>query len=178
MAKKNSKQIYDEFVKSLDGKSFDELKKIEENLIKEIDKNDKKVATAVLPLSNENYSEVAKAIRYFLAKQKCQWQFTLGMMKLYEAWTDEKPDGVTYPVLDSTLRTLGQLEFTGYDEWSKVVLINEYFEPLRSKYVELTDSTYLLGEKHNALMNKMKLFDVPEAAEIPGDMTQEAPEEQ
>ena len=49
-----NKLIYDEFVKSLEGKTKDELLAMEQNLIKEIDKHDKKIGNTTIALTNED----------------------------------------------------------------------------------------------------------------------------
>lgn len=79
---------------------------------------------------------------------------------MYEFWDEDKrPKEVNYPTLDGTLRTLGSLTFTGYEEWKAVLTINDYFEDIREKYVEATNVIYLNAEKHNVVMDKLKIYD-------------------
>ena len=111
-------------------------------------------------LPTKGYDELAKAIHLLLNKQTSQWQYTLGLVTMYEFWDEKKhPKEVNYPTLDGTLRTLGSMSFTGYDEWKAVITINNYFEPMRAKYVELTNEIYFNAEKHNAVMDKLKVYD-------------------
>lgn len=154
------KEQYECFVKTLDGKTEAELREIEEQIIKESDEYQQKLNTTMFALPAKGYTEVAKAIHMLLDKQTVQWQYTLGIVTMYEFWDEEKrPKEVNYPTLDGTLRTLGALSFTGYPEWKAVLTINDYFEEIREKYVEATNIIYLNAEKHNAVMDKLKIYD-------------------
>ena len=86
-----------------------------------------------------------------------QWQYTLGLVGLYDFWNPEKKSKkIPYAQLDAILRTLGQMQFTGYTEWAAVVAINKYFEPLHNAYVDATEKTYDIASKHQAVMQKME----------------------
>ena len=150
------KEIND-FKKSLEGLSVDELKKIEQELIAEADAVDKSIVNTTFDLPDENYTEVAEAIKYFLDKQQVQWQYTLSMIGMYDFWTDEKPENIPFPQLDAVLRALGGMQFTGYKEWAMVLAINKYFEPLREKYAEITEQAYFVAGKHQMIMEKLGL---------------------
>ena len=90
----------DEFKDSLKSKSVDELKKIEEKIVAECETIDKEVSEKEFDMPTENYSEVAKAIKFFLNKQTVQWQYTLGMVAMYDFWTEDCPK--TIPLLYSS----------------------------------------------------------------------------
>lgn len=156
---KTSKQIYDEFVESIKGMSKDELLTKEQELIKEMETNDDEVSKVLFDMPEEGYPEAAEAIRYFLNKNKVQWQYTLGLVTLYEFWMADKATKINYPTLDATLRNLGAMEFTGYEEWKRVLTMNTYFEPLRESYIKYTDKTYLLAQKHSALIDALKIYE-------------------
>lgn len=157
---KELKAIYDEFVKSLEDKTEAELRELEQQVIKESDEYQTNLNTMMFDLPSKDYAEVAKSIHLLLNKHTAQWQYTLGLVTMYEFWDEVKrPKEVNYPTLDGTLRTLGQLSFTGYDEWKAVITINNYFEPMRPKYVDATNLIYLNAEKHNAVMDKLKIYD-------------------
>ena len=145
-----------DYEKSVEGKTLEELEKIESQLIAEADENDQKVSKLEFDLPKENYKVVAEGIRKLLNKQTVQWQYTLGLVALYDFWTPEKkPKKIPFAQLDAILRTLGQMQFTGYEEWAAVVAINKYFEPLHNDYVEATESTYDIASKHQIVMQKM-----------------------
>lgn len=151
-----AKQL-DEFKKSLDGLTEDQLKAKEEVLIKEADIVNKKVQEATITLPNNGYAAAFKAIRSLLGKVKVQWQFASAMAELYDFWSPSKKNAgdVPYGLLDATLRYLGQLEFTGYDEWKAVSVINSYFEPVKDEYSDLSNEIYDVAVKHNAILEKL-----------------------
>lgn len=146
-----------DFQKKLEGKTFEELKKMEEEIIEKANKIDNEVAKAEFDLPEKNYETVAKAVKYFLNKESVQWQYTLGMHVMYDFWDEnKKPKTIPYPQLDSILRTLGKMQFTGNDEWCMVIAINKYFEPLHKAFAETTDKVYTVASKHNAIMDALE----------------------
>ena len=154
-----SKQI-SEYKAKLREMSLEDLKKLEQDLIKEADENDKRINSLEFDLSSDNYKNVALSIRAILNKKEVEWQFTLGLISMYDFWTpEEKPQRVSYPMLDATLRTLGEGRFKGYEEWAAVVVVNKYFETLRNDYVEATETIYDIAAKHNAVVDEIKLKD-------------------
>lgn len=139
---------------------LEELKALEEQLIKEADDNDKRVNELEFDLSGDNFKNVALAIRAILNKKEVEWQFTLGLVAMYDFWNpDEKPAKISYPMLDATLRTLGEGRFKGYEEWAAVIVVNKYFESLRNEYVDTTETIYDIAAKHNAVLDELKLKD-------------------
>ena len=158
----------EKFEKSLKGKTFEELTELEQKIIAEADKADKKVADTKFDLPDETYKEVAKAIRYFINKKTVQWQYTLAMQTMYDFWDEKNPKKISYATLDSTLRTLGEMQFTGIDEWRMVIVINKYFEPLRTLYVSTTQQVYDIASKHSAVIKALELQD-PSKANTPAN---------
>ena len=157
--KQNNKQKeLDEFKKKCQSMTREQLEELEQEYIKKADEIDKETAAAMFELPKENYKNVAAGIRMFLDKQTIQWQYTLGMKVLYEYWNPEvQPKEINYPTLDSTLRTIGELQFTGYKEWCAVVDINKFMEPLREKYIEVTEKVYDVAAHHNIIIDELKL---------------------
>lgn len=154
---KKQKEL-DDYKKKLKSMSIDELQKIEQKIIKEADEVEQAIALRMFDLPSENYKIVAEAIRYFLNKQSVQWQYTLGLVTLYDFWDEEnKPEKINYPTLDSTLRTLGEMQFQGYDEWARVIAINKYFEPLHEAYANATEEVYDVAAKHNMILEEMEM---------------------
>ena len=100
-----------------------------------------------------------------------QWQYALGLKAMYEFFDPEKrSEEVDFPMLDSMLRTLGNAQLHGYDQWKAVVTISEYFEPVREAYSKAGQEVYIDAEKHNMIMKEMELHtakkEVTEAAEV------------
>jgi hypothetical protein len=147
----------DKFKKEIENLSLPELQEIEKKVIEECEEIDKTIAETKFIMPEENYSEVASAVRYFLNKQSVQWQYTLGMVGMHDFWGETRADEIPYAHLDSILRTLGGMQFTGYEEWAKVIMINKYFEPLREAYSEVTEKAYEAATRHQLVMEKMGL---------------------
>ena len=148
-----------EYEASLEGKTLEELQNIEAELIADAEANDQRVSKLEFDLPKDNYKEVAEGIRMLLEKQTVQWQYTLGLVGMYDFWNPEKKaKKIPYAQLDSILRTLGGMSFTGYREWSAVVVINKYFEPLHKDYVDATEATYDIASKHDIVIRKMETF--------------------
>ena len=155
LEKKNQLAEYEKSLKSL---TLEQLKEKEQEIIKEADENDKAIASKEFKLPGENYKTVANGIRTLLEKQTVEWRFTLGMVSMYDFWDPENfPTVVTYPMLDATLRTLGEMKFTGYSEWAAVVAINKYFESLHDEYESATEKIYDIASKHNAIIDELGL---------------------
>jgi hypothetical protein len=152
-----SKFNLEEFKKSLEGKTQEELKKLELEIINECEAIDVEVSKTEFDMPAENYSEVAAAIRHFLNEETVQWQYTLGMVAMYDFWTEDRPNKIPYAQLDSVLRTIGNLQFKGYENWCRVIAINKYFEPLREQYVETTQRVYDAATKHQTVMEAIGL---------------------
>lgn len=154
-----SKQISD-YKAKLREMSLEDLKKLEAEVIKEADETDKKVNTMEFDVPSENYKHVAQCIRAILNKKEVEWHFTLGLISMYEFWNpDIRPKKIVYPMLDATLRTLGEGRFKGYEEWAAVVAVNKFFESLREPYVDATEMIYDVAAKHNAILDELKLKD-------------------
>lgn len=159
---KNQKE-YNEFVKSLDGKTQDELVVIEQNLIKEIDKHDTKVAKYEFEVKNPaKLANAVEVARYFINKQKVQFNYAVAMKQLYDSFNIELKT-IPYPVYDLLLTTLGGMEFTGYDEWDKIIQFNDFAQEYHEEYGELKAKTYRLAEEHSTLQSKMGLSEAQPA---------------
>ena len=157
--KEKAKKIQDleKFKESLANKSLKELEELEQQIVKEADDNGVALGKVEFDLPTDNYKVVAEAIRMFLEKQSVQWQYTLGLVSMYDFWDPEKnPKKIPYAHLDSILRTLGGMQFQGYKEWSAVVAINKYFEPLRVAYVDATEPTYEIASRHDAVIQAIE----------------------
>lgn len=153
------KQI-SEFKNSLKEKNLEELKQMEQDIIKKAEEIDKETSNLEFEMPKENYKEAAMGIRMMLNKKTVEWRFALGMVAMYDFWDpDVRSKTIKYPMLDSTLRTLGELQFTGYNEWASVVAVNKYFEGLRQQYVDATEKIYDIASQHSAILDEFKLKD-------------------
>lgn len=153
----NIQKRQQEFVKSLEGKTLAELEAIEQEIIAEADAHDKKISTLMLQLPTEGYEAAAKGIRKLLNKQKIKWQATLAFKNMYERFDPaNNPKEIPFPTYDALVKTLGALEYEGYEEWCAVIDVNEFFKPLRDEYYSNSEEIYVIAEKHHAVMEKME----------------------
>ena len=155
--KKNTQKELEEFKKSLVAKSVKELQDIEQEIIKKAEETDKEIADTKFDLPEAGYKEAATAIREIVDRQSVTWQFTLGMLRLWEFWDPEnKPESVLFPMLDQTLRTLGNnVQYTGHEQWKQAITVNEYFEPSKEKYIETSTKVFEVADKHQAVMAEL-----------------------
>ena len=154
-----NQQIYNDFVKTLEGKTNEELLAIEQDLIKEIDKHDRKVAKYEFKVADkEALKEAVEIYRFFINKQKLQSSYVEGMLQLWDAFNPDI-ETIPYPMFDVILMNLGQLQFEGHDEWVKIMKFNEFTKPYSDEYTKLKARTYLLSEEHSALQSKLGLDD-------------------
>lgn len=158
MAKTKIQSIEDihAYKKSLEGKTLEELKALEQEIIKEADEANQTITAKYYDLPDENKEEICEYIRYFINKQSVGWKYTVSLMSLYDFWTADAMK-IQYPYLDSTLRMLGGMQFTGYDEWKKVDAINNYVAPIRDQYIEDSAVAFEIAERHNVVMDLMGL---------------------
>lgn len=157
-------QEMDEFKKSIEVLNLEDLQAKEQEIIKEADDLNKEISEYQFKISAKGYKEAAEAIRYFLEKQEVQWQYTVGLITMYEFWNPTKnPKQVSYPMFDGTVRTLGEMKFKGYKEWKYVVEINEYFKDVRDEYAELTEKIWDNATKHNIILERLELLDPSKA---------------
>lgn len=146
----------DEFKKKIQNASLEELKQLEQEVIKEADAVNKEVQETKFALPEKNYQETAIAIRNLLSKVSVQWQYAQAMVDMYDFWSiEDRPDSVVYGLLDATLRQLGQMEFNGIDEWKAVTTVNAYFEPIKEQYIEVSTKIFDVADKHNVILEKM-----------------------
>ena len=147
----------EEYKAQLKDKTKEELQKIEEELIKEAEEVDKEISELSFDLPKENYKEAANAARTLLNKHTVNWQYTLAMVGMYDFWADKNPGKIPYAQLDSLLHTIGDLKFTGYEEWAMVVALNKYLEPLTAEYRKVTEKIYTVASKHSVVQDLLGL---------------------
>lgn len=151
-----------EFKASLEGKTKEELDQIEQDLIKESDDVNEKVQASEFDLSADGYADACKAICKLIEKTSVAWQQVQMMLDIYNAWDESAiPSKITYKNLDATLRQLGQLQFSGVDEWNACSVVNNYMEGsgLKDAYLEATEKLYFYAEKHNAIMQAQEAIE-------------------
>lgn len=155
------KEITD-FKATIARKTREELDSAEQELIKESDKVNAEVQAAKFSRTEENYKETCRAVKKLINKATVPWQQVQMMLDINDAWDETTPPvDITYKDLDATLRNLGQLQFSGVDEWTACETVNAYMEQsgLKDKYLEATEKLYLYAEKHNAVMQAQEALE-------------------
>ena len=123
---------------------------------------DSKVANLNYTLENKGQKVAWDAIKTFLDKQSVKWNYALGLITLYEFF-DKPQKEISFAMLDTVLRLLGSLEYTGYTEWKMVTTINDYFTPIAADYRDVTDEIYDVAERYALVDSQLKMFEtVPE----------------
>lgn len=154
-----------EFSKKLEGKTLEELRKEEQDFIKVMDENDKKLSETKFKVPEDNFGIVGGFIAELLEKQEVQWQFATALVVITDFWkAKEKPAEIPFATLDSTMRILGEMKYKGYKEWTAIVAINKYMEPLSKEYVQATSQPFDDATKHDAIV---KAIQAKEAMETP-----------
>lgn len=153
-----------EFKKTLVNKTEEELQTLLNDIIEESKELDKEVADVKYNLDSNGQTGAFEAIRYFLNKQEVQWNYTLGIIELYEFF-NIKQNTINFATLDTVLRMLGSLKFTGYDEWKKVEQVNTYFRTAADSYKDITDRIYDIAERYQAVEGQLKMHQPVETDE-------------
>lgn len=156
--------------------TIDECNAEEKVLMASMDEVQNKLDSVEYELPKEVYYEgkryskkdVSAKIIYFLNKVEVKWEYTLGLYQLVNLWKSEDFKQISYRVYDSTLRTLNQVSFKGMQEWTDILVVNEYLRNCHNDYSLDTGMLVYLSEMHNIVMNRMKELDPN--AEIPEEM--------
>ena len=155
-----------DFKKSLAEMTEDQLRELAAKLIEDSKELDARVSKTEYTLPTKGQKDAFEAIKYFLNTQKVKWNYALGIITIYE-YFDQAQKTVTFAMLDTVLRLLGSLEYTGYDEWKRVSLVNDYFTPVAQDYRNLTDEIYNIGERYAAVDGQLKMFETVDAEAVP-----------
>ena len=103
--------------------------------------------------------DIAAKVIYFLNKLEVKWEQTLGLYELVTMWRREDFARIPYHVYDSTLRCLNQVTFKGMDDWTGILVVNEYLAQCHNEYSLDTGMLLYFSECHNIVMNRMKELD-------------------
>ncbi len=101
--------------------------------------------------------DITTAILYFLNKVEVKWDYTLGLYELSKLWR-KNIEQITFHQMDSTLRTLDQVQFKGYKEWKDILAINEFFKNNNDEFSIDTAGLIYLHQRHNAVMDQQELI--------------------
>lgn len=145
------------------------------NRMKEVDAHLNEVKYTLpdgINFENKHYSrkDVISKVIYFLNKIEVKWEYTKGMYELVALWKGDNFTEIPYKAYDSTLRCLNQVSFKGMQEWTDILVVNEYLSVAHNEYSLDTGMLIFCSECHNALMDRMKELNpmdetVPESLE-------------
>lgn len=154
--------------------SQEKLEELEKEVMAEHDKVQLDLKSVVYDLPESTVfdgkefkkSKIMDNIVYFLGKHEVEWSYTLGMYQLVRLWRTSNLTQISYEAYDSTLRLLNQTKFKGYGEWEDILAVNEYLSSCHEAYVKDTSYLIYLAQKHNTILDRMKLVS-PEALNTP-----------
>lgn len=139
---------------------------LEQELMKEAQEYEAYLKTVVYKLpddcefKNQRYTrvQVAKFIVAALSRLEVEWQYTLGLDDLFDLWGNKDFVEISQGAFDSTLRLLNQLKYKGRTDIREILVVNEYLSQCHNEYSLDTAWNILISEKHNAIMDRVKLI--------------------
>lgn len=164
---KKCEGILEEYKAWVETLNVDQLKEEEKVIIEIIDEYGKVLKDKSYPLGKKVVFEgrtytkekVFKFIQEIINKREASYQETLGLYQLYQYWGSAGNE-VSYPVLDSTLRTLESTpKFKGFSEWEKILVINEYFKTNNTEMTMDYLQQIYYAHLHNVIIDKLQLND-------------------
>lgn len=163
------------FTEELTGKTVDELKTIEQELMDVFKTNDEHLAKVTYELSNEveydgvtvKRGDIASKIISLLNNIEVQFQATLGIYQCIRFWKKRNIEPVPYGAYDSTLRLLGTLKFKGEKECFDILVINNWFTSAHAAYTRDNIWTQYLHALHQAILKQMEELENPETEGTP-----------
>ena len=104
-------------------------------------------------------NQVAKFVFSALERLEVDWQYTLGLDDLFDLWGDKDFVEISHGAFDSTLRLLNQLKYKGRTDVREILVTNQYLSQCHNEYSLDTAWNILISEKHNAILNRVKLIE-------------------
>lgn len=143
------------------------LQTMEQELMKEAQEYDEYLKTVVYKLPDDvefkgqryTRNQVAKFILSALNRLEVEWQYTLGLDDLFDLWGNKDFVEISQGAFDSTLRLLNQLKYKGRNDVREILVTNQYLSQCHNEYSLDTAWNILISEKHNAIMNRVKLIE-------------------
>lgn len=99
--------------------------------------------------------KIGEMIVDFINTQEVEWMYTQGLYDLCKLWRMKDLKKIPYGAYDSTVRILGQCKFKGYENWRRILAVNEYLTNSHNAYNADTSYTIYLSQLHNALLKRL-----------------------
>lgn len=112
----------------------------------------------------ENFSRkvIGTRIKNLLGKKELSVEFTLGYYEVYKFWDNPKAK-ISFNLLDATLKMLRDEKYCGVKEWQTALLIDKFFEPIKTtEYQRFVLDNLLYAHMHNAVISQMQMHQVAE----------------
>lgn len=150
----------------------DEVDKAEKELMQVMNDYDQHLNNASYELAKDvvfdgktyKKQEIVDILVRFVSSQTVDWQNTLGLYQMVKFW-EPGPDKVPYRVFDSTLRVLNMCKFTGMEDWTGILVVNEYLSQNHLEYQADLAWFLYLSAIHNTLLEQKKALS--EVAQTP-----------
>lgn len=147
--------------------SIEELDKLEEEVLKDLEKFDKYIKQKRYKLpTSVNFDgaiytkqQVGDRIARALNKKEVTWQYSLGLYQLHKLWSNIRQFAtIPYDAYDSTVRILGDITFKGFTEWRDILIINEFFVAPNKEFYK--DSTMLIyySTIHSQILERKQIL--------------------
>ena len=150
-------------------KDLETLKKIELEIDKEQEAFDTYLREVTYPLPQEaiqfegkkyTVQDITKKIIYFLNRHEQQFQYCLGLHGVVLFWKTAK-DEIAYGIFDSTLHLLEQLKYKGDNEWTDILIVNNYLVGASEGYKRDRTCLEALAQMRNAVVSRIQLCSTP-----------------
>ncbi len=157
--------------------SVKELLELEQDVIKQIEaaNTETKDAEIEIPAKCDYRGEKylfagpAALITNVMDRQKISWRFTESYKDIWEFWDSVKnatePFKVKYAILDTTLRILGNEQYSGISEFRDVALLNEFLKTPSEAYRKLSQKFVIWSGLHDMIVRKLQQRDPTGAAQ-------------
>lgn len=156
-----------DFKTEIESLNEEQLQKLEEEIVKEIEDYEKVVFEKQFDLPSDvefdgdkySFNDIVRDILYLINKNEVEFKFTAGLYELYNFWKHaDETTKIYYGALDSTLRILGQGKFVGYSEWKRILVVNKFFKPNHVEYTKINAMQVFYAQKHNTVMDRLQLL--------------------
>lgn len=161
-----TQKMVDDYTKSLEGLTLEELNAAEEVLVEKANKWDVELHNKTYKLLDKmewkdksiTKKQIGSKIYTFLDKFECEYKYTLGMYQLAMWWANPQEE-IDFSTLDATLRVLNQqgMKYKGPREWENILIVYQYFRDCNTAYDIDTLQTFMFANRHSALLDLRNL---------------------
>lgn len=145
----------------------EKLEELEAELMKDFDEYEAHIKETVYELADEiDYDgtvQKAKKIKenviYFLNQMEVEFRATLGLYQAIKFWKESTDNKIPYAPYETTLKLLGTMKFKGMQQFTDILIINNWFASAHNDYKRDAIYQNFLAEMHNAILKRMEDLD-------------------